>query len=156
MAATDQHELRQMQNWISPVIAGAKLEGNEIRTDGQSKSRHRMRAIFLRRLFELFCLAWAVPIGILLVLNFNSWVVGAGVGCRLRGRKNDCYIDLLGYDGPDAAERAAKLDQNDHEILGALQFVAKALEVWFSIIATSLVYDLTMLLATQSKGLPIG
>jgi hypothetical protein len=40
--------------------------------------------------------------------------------------------------------------------LGALQFVAKVLEVWFSIVAASLVYDLTMLLATQRKGVPIG
>jgi len=34
--------------------------------------------------------------------------------------------------------------------------VAKALEVWFSIVAASLVYDFTILLARQTEGLPIG
>ena len=34
--------------------------------------------------------------------------------------------------------------------------MAKALEVWFSIVAASLVYDFTILLARQTEGLPIG
>ncbi|EXJ76516.1 uncharacterized protein A1O5_01024 [Cladophialophora psammophila CBS 110553] len=121
----------------------------------ESDRRYKLSADLLRRLFDLFCLAWVVPIAILLILNYNNWTVGAGVGCRLKWRKDHCYIGLLGTDRSDTSSRAAKLDQSDHEILGALQLVAKALEVWFSIVATSLIYDLTMLLGRQGTGLPM-
>ena len=52
--------------------------------------------------------------------------------------------------------RASRLDKNDHNLLGALQFVAKALEVWFMFIATALLYDLAMIMARQEGGLPVG
>jgi hypothetical protein len=92
------------------------------------------------------------PIILLLYLNFKGWVVGAGVGCRLSSLKNACEIDRQ----LNGAEKAAKLDKIDHDILGALQIVAKVLEIWFMIIAASLVYDLTIILAAKRNGLPIG
>lgn len=88
-------------------------------------------------------------------MNYDNWIIGAGVGCRLQSHKKDCYIDLLGVDRSSPSSKAAKLDQNDHEILGALQLVAKALDVWFGAIATSLLYDLTILLGRQCTGLPV-
>lgn len=39
---------------------------------------------------------------------------------------------------------------------GALQFVAKALEVWFMFIATSLIFDIGMMFAKYGQGLPVG
>jgi len=49
-----------------------------------------------------------------------------------------------------------RFDHDDHNLLGALQLVAKALEVWFELIAGALVYLVTMLLAGKKEGLPIG
>ena len=56
----------------------------------------------------------------------------------------------------NAIQRMHQLDQNDHNALGALQFVAKALEVWFVFVATSLVYNVAMIVASRAGGLPIG
>lgn len=47
------------------------------------------------------------------------------------------------------------MEAEDHNLLGALQLVAKTLEVWFMFVAGSLVYDLAMLLARNSDGLPL-
>lgn len=152
MAVTDQYEQGQMNRLLfsnPDVVSGSKTAASK------SDRRYKLSAALLRRLFDLFCLAWIVPIAILLALNYKNWIVGAGVGCHLKWRKDDCYIGLLGIDPSDASSRAAKLDQSDHEILGVLQLVAKALEVWFSIVATSLIYDLTMLLGRHGTGLPI-
>lgn len=56
----------------------------------------------------------------------------------------------------DAIRKANELDRDDHNALGALQFVAKALEVWFMLIATTLLYDVAMLFAKKGGGLPVG
>lgn len=55
-----------------------------------------------------------------------------------------------------AIERAQKLDRDDHNTNGALQFVAKLLEIWFMIVAAGLVYDVGLLFARKGGGLPIG
>lgn len=47
---------------------------------------------------------------------------------------------------------ARQLDKADHNTLGALQFVAKMLQAWFMLIATGLVYDLSMIFAKQGDG----
>jgi hypothetical protein len=98
----------------------------------------------------LICLAWLCPITILLVLNWKAYIVGASVGC---GFKHNCDYDPFA-ENPFA--QAQRLDKRDHNIMGALQFVAKALEVWFIVIAACLAYDLTMILAAKRDGLPIG
>lgn len=56
----------------------------------------------------------------------------------------------------DAGERAARFDKNDHNVVGSLQLVAKALEAWFVFVAASLLYIVTMSIASQKEGLPIG
>ncbi|KAI9854028.1 MAG: hypothetical protein M1813_001577 [Trichoglossum hirsutum] len=157
MAETDNaRELEPLRGWPSPFVPASefpKVEGTEY---SPARRPHRTGSFVGRVVFDLFCLAWIAPIVILLVLNFRSLIVGAGVGCRLKSLKDECYIDLLNLDGPNAAMRAERLDKKDHEILGGLQFVAKALEVWFTVIAASLIYDLTILLAIKIGGLPIG
>ena len=92
---------------------------------------------------------WIAPIVTLLVLNFQNHVIGASIWCP-RGKCN-----AQAY-GDNAIATASKLDGEDHNILGALQFVAKGLEVWFMVIATSLVYDVALFLAKSNGGLPIG
>ncbi|PGG98014.1 hypothetical protein AJ79_09006 [Helicocarpus griseus UAMH5409] len=104
----------------------------------------------LRLLFDLFCLSWIAPIVILLYLNFTGWTIGSGVACRLPSYKSDCKL------WQDVPLRLAELDDKDHEILGSLQIVAKALEVWFTVVAGSLMLDLAILLAVSKIGLPMG
>ncbi|KIW17678.1 hypothetical protein PV08_04873 [Exophiala spinifera] len=152
MAAVDPSELGQMnQLHVANTTSTTRPEV----AAGKSSHRSRYAPLLSRWMFDLFCALWIVPIVFLLVQNYRNWIVGAGVGCRLSWFKHKCYIDLLSIDGSNPESKAAKLDQVDHEILGALQFVAKALEVWFGIVATSLIYDLTMLLGKHDHGLPI-
>ena len=97
---------------------------------------------------------WLAPIITLLVLNFKNHIIGASAWCP----GGHCSSGV-GSSDPAAVsntiERAAKLDRNDHNVLGALQFVAKALEVWFMLIATALLFDLAMILARMDGGLPV-
>ena len=55
-----------------------------------------------------------------------------------------------------AQKTLAKFDEEDHNLLGGLQLVAKVLEVWFVFITAALVYIVTMHLAAKHEGLPIG
>ena len=102
-----------------------------------------------RLLVPIISLLWLVPIATLLALNYTHHIIGASAWCPL-GR---CSADPL---GDDAVQRAQKLDQADHNTLGALQLVAKALDAWFMFIATSIVFDLSMIFATNGNGLPMG
>lgn len=96
---------------------------------------------------QVLGLLWLAPITYLLYINFTEHTTGASIGCR------GCALNQL---SDDAFERAQKLDRDDHNALGALLFVAKTLEVWFVFVATSLVYNVAMMLASRADGLPIG
>lgn len=98
---------------------------------------------------QLLGLAWLAPTTILLIFHFKNHIIGASAWCPT----GKCSADPLGR---TAIRRAQALDEYDHNTLGALQFVAKALEVWFVFIATSLVYNVTIMLASSGNGLPIG
>ncbi|KAH0566352.1 hypothetical protein GP486_000258 [Trichoglossum hirsutum] len=156
MVETNARELEPLRDWASPVFPAGEEPGVEETEYSLTGKPPPAGPLIKRVAVDLFCLAWIAPMITLLVLNFTGWTVGAGVGCRLKSLKRDCYVDLLDSDGPDAEERAEKLNKKDHEILGTLQFVAKALEIWFTVIAASLIYDLTILLALKIDGLPIG
>jgi hypothetical protein len=97
---------------------------------------------------QLLVLGWLAPIIALLTLNFRRYIAGASVGCGV-GSCND------NPSSQNATQRSQQLDTEDHNILGALQLVAKILEIWFIFLAGCLVYDLTMLLAKRGDGLPI-
>jgi hypothetical protein len=83
----------------------------------------------------------------LLIFHFKNHIIGASAWCPT----GKCSADPLGH---TAIRRAQALDAYDHNTLGALQFVAKALEVWFVFIASSLVYNVTLMLASSDNGLP--
>lgn len=97
---------------------------------------------------QILGLLWLAPMATLLILNWKGHVIGASAWCP-RGR---CSANPLSN---DAIQRAQKLDKDDHNTNGALQFVAKALEVWFVFVASSLVYNVAMTFAAKG-GLPIG
>jgi hypothetical protein len=115
-----------------------------------TESKHKPKSLLRTVVSQLFGLAWIGAIVALLIFNFSGWVLGASVSC---GLNKNCEYDPF---DPDAFKKAEQLDKKDHNILGALQFVAKALEVWFMVLAASLVYDVTMLLAAKDDGLPLG
>ena len=92
---------------------------------------------------------WLAPIAYLLYLNISSYVIGPSVWCP----RGHCHADPL---ASDAVGRAQRYDKHDHNTLGALQFVAKALELWFIFVACALIYHITMLLASSEHGLPVG
>jgi hypothetical protein len=113
------------------------------------QKRKRKWPTSLHILSHLIGLFWMAPILLLLVFNFKKHVIGASVWCP-KGRCNAEVFDS------NAIDQASKLDRADHDILGALQFVAKGLEVWFMVIATALVYDVALFIAKRGGGLPIG
>ncbi|KAL9581037.1 MAG: hypothetical protein Q9203_006054 [Teloschistes exilis] len=110
---------------------------------------HRRSRIFLHWLWHFLSLLWIGPIVVLLYLNFSKHVIGASAWCP----RGNC--DAQATTG-NAIQRAYELDRQDHDVNGALQFVAKALEVWFVFIATSLIYDIAILFAKKGRGLPVG
>ena len=114
----------------------------------QPQKRRRSR-IFLHWLWHIISLLWLAPIATLLYLNFSHYIIGASAWCP----KGHC--DAENY-SDSAVSRAQQLDRRDHDLNGALQFVAKALEVWFMFVATSLLYDIGVLFAKKGRGLPVG
>lgn len=116
----------------------------------EKKKNKRRWPLSWHTLSHVFGLLWMAPIIALLVLNFKQHVIGASIWCP----KEKCNAEAYG-DAANAIAKANKLDREDHDILGALQFVAKALEVWFIAVATALLYDVALYLAKQEGGLPI-
>ena len=136
-----QEKSSQIQASVQPLPGSAP----EIQRFTKSRAR-RWSWHFLSHIFALL---WLAPIIALLVLNYKRHVIGASVWCP----KGKCSADPF---GDNAIARAEELDLHDHDILGALQFVAKALEIWFMIAATSLLFDVAMLFAKRGRGLPVG
>ena len=97
-----------------------------------------------------FGVLWIAPITVLLVFNYRQFTLGASIWCPNR----QC-VQWNFTGGVDIAN-ARLLNEADHNVLGSFQFVAKALEVWFVFIATSLVYHVSIALAKRPAGLPLG
>lgn len=136
---------------LTPDMREVETSIPQLRTSEkpQGSSRKRRCGFSIYTWSHILGFAWIVPITALLVLYFKSYRIGASVWCP-RGRCNaEAY-------GDNAIAKARKLDVEDHNILGALQLVSKALEAWFMIVATGLVYDVAFHLAKSSGGLPIG
>ena len=113
------------------------------------RRRARCSRIILHWISHILNLLWIAPIATLLWLNFSHHVIGASAWCP----SGNCNAE---GNSENAVERANKLDRQDHNVNGALQFVAKALEVWFMFVATSLVYDMGIMFAKKGRGLPVG
>ena len=92
---------------------------------------------------------WLVPIFTLLVLNFKHHIIGASVWCPFGRCSSEAF-------NANAVATAVRLDKLDRDILAGLQFVAQAFEIWFLVIATAFMYDVVMIFARSSQGLPVG
>ena len=99
---------------------------------------------------HLLCILWLAPIGLLLWFNFSEKVIGPSVWCPNAAA---CSSEAYNF---TAFSRAMQLDKQDRDLLGFLQFVSKALEIWFGAVVVALVYDLTTLLARRDNGIPLG
>lgn len=139
-----------------PVVSDRILEPSAARPsdieEAQDSGHTKRRVLALRTVgtiaSQLVALAWLAPIISLLVLNFQGYIAGASVGCGV----THCEISQWGM---NVTQLVGQLDTQDRNILGALQLVAKALEIWFVFVAGHLVYDLAMVLARGGDGLPL-
>ncbi|KAL8851435.1 MAG: hypothetical protein Q9221_003614 [Calogaya cf. arnoldii] len=132
-----------------PVRQTSSNLASHVTPSAPAPVRSRRSRVVLHWLSHILSLLWIVPISILLWLNFSKRVIGASAWCP----RGNCNAE---GNSENAIERAHKLDSHDHNVTGALQFVAKALEVWFFFVATSLVYDMGVMFAKRGRGLPVG
>ncbi|KAL8903675.1 MAG: hypothetical protein Q9171_007319 [Xanthocarpia ochracea] len=132
-----------------PVQQTSPNLASHVTSPAPAPRRLRRSRVVFHWLSHILSLLWVAPIAILLWLNLSKHVIGASVWCP----RHNCNAD---GNSDNAIERATKLDRQDHNVAGALQFVAKALEVWFFFVATSLVYDMGIMFAQRGRGLPVG
>lgn len=138
-------KLSMAENPSTPNKISGEISVSPIVMEKSAKEKFGRRLTFLwSYLSPLLGLLWLAPIITLLTLNFEGYIAGASVGCGVEN------CDVLW-----STNTSQKLDARDHNILGALQLVSKALEVWFIFLAGALVYNLSMLLATKKEGLPL-
>jgi hypothetical protein len=131
-------------------------DSNNLNPTSPSSTVHEVSATKLKGrpsllwslLSQFLGLVWLAPIIVLLILNFQGYIVGASIACTVR-KCNDNPFSI------NATRTSQELNTDDHDILGALQLVAKALEMCFIFLAGCLVYDLMMLLARRGDGLPM-
>lgn len=150
LAVDDDDEIMSLKSMLrinERILSRAstfKIESPEI----VKKAQRGRRTLTWAVVSQIISLLWLIPILALLILNYRKYIIGASIWCP----RGHCSAELF---SPRAIAKAAQLDMQDHNVIGALQFVSKALEVWFVFIATSLVYDMAMLLAKKGGGLPI-
>lgn len=129
-----------------------KLAFQKENFDSPIKTRRARGSWIWAVVSQVIGVLWLAPISALLVLNYKNFVIGASVWCP-RGK---CQTDFLSDLTSVVLKKASELDRADHDVLGALQFVSKSLEVWFMFISTSLVYDVAMMFMKRGGGLPVG
>jgi hypothetical protein len=137
---------------VQGITRTSPLTPDEIAGDagfllGRPASRQRQSLWRYKHFFSwrhLIGFLWLAPALTLLILNFEGHIIGAGIGCR----GSHCRIDPY---STNQVQQAQELDKQNHDALGALLFVAKVLEVWFTYVAGCLVYNLALRLARQDR-----
>jgi hypothetical protein len=127
---------------FGPPPTNATETIHEIADTPRSDDKPRLGRVLL---IQFLGLLWIVPIVALLALNFRGYIIGSSLECSIQ----TCVAD------PNDRDTSQRRSLEDRNILGALQLIAKVLEIWFTAIVGSLVYDLTIYLATTGEGLPI-
>ncbi|KAL2850460.1 hypothetical protein BJX68DRAFT_266669 [Aspergillus pseudodeflectus] len=131
---------------LSPQTHGYPVHPSpppELETNPQLTKRGLGQFLDYRNLLGLL---WIAPAIALLILNFQGYVIGAGLNCL------GCHIDPY---SSDRVRIMQHLDRTNRNVLGGLQFVAKTLEVWFMYVAVSLVYRSVLFLSAKDRRLPI-
>ena len=105
----------------------------------------------LFHLSVFFGLLWLAPITFLLYMNFNGFVIGPELGCAWG------YCSANSYSAPTGnSETAQHFQDTSRDALGALQIVAKTLEVFFVYNACSFSWIIMKLMLASRAGLPTG
>ncbi|KAH0552843.1 hypothetical protein GP486_006957, partial [Trichoglossum hirsutum] len=127
---------------VTPYVT--VIEANNATTRGGSYKRRFLTGDSIIRLLGFL---WCVPALWALVVNFQQRIVGPSLWCTR------CYPSTTSF---DYTNQVAHLLAKDHDIIGLLQLVAKALEVWFLAVAASLLHDIISLRAKEGGGVPFG
>lgn len=96
---------------------------------------------------QVLCLLWLGPALTLLVLNFSGYVVGASIGfhrCRFNVFSNQVF------------EEEAKCNKASRTAMGWLQLASKAVEIWFMVVISGILYDVLKLLSSLENHFPVG
>ncbi|MCJ1423371.1 hypothetical protein MMC29_001254 [Sticta canariensis] len=96
---------------------------------------------------QVLCLLWLGPALALLVLNFSGYVVGASIGLH------PCRINVF---SSRTFEEVAICNKASHTAMGWLQFASKALEIWFMVVISGILYDVLKLLSSLENHFPVG
>ncbi|KAF7187507.1 hypothetical protein HII31_11131 [Pseudocercospora fuligena] len=94
---------------------------------------------------------WLAPVIAMLYLNFSGYVIGQSAWCP---HGNSCNNGTFNSDPGLSSENQLRYAKQDHNLLGTLQLVAKAVEIWFNVLALWLVYLITMDIAAKAPDLP--
>ncbi|KAL4880285.1 hypothetical protein BJY04DRAFT_219282 [Aspergillus karnatakaensis] len=114
---------------------------NNLHTLTSAHPKRRMKTLLDPR--NILGFLWLGPALTILILNFNGHIIGPGLNVS-----NRCTINPYGFEG---AGLESDNEAKNCDALGALQFVAKVIEVWFVYVAISFMYNLTAHLYTKDN-----
>ena len=136
----------------NPPVINPLATNNPRNSPQVSSSDHTKRGIISTCVIQTVYVLWLVPILTLLYFNLRTHIVGASVWCP----QKKCHAGIFNPVISTSLENLRRFDKRDHNLLGALQIVAKIIEIWFTLIVAALVSRLTYLLAKRENGLTIG
>ncbi|KAL2846189.1 hypothetical protein BJY01DRAFT_247361 [Aspergillus pseudoustus] len=132
---------------VSADPSGAPQAQSETRATGGPVHGPKRKLIRFLDPRNIVGFLWLGPALALLILNFRNHIIGSGLNCR-----SHCRIDPY---STGQVEQIERLDGTNRDVLGALQFVAKGLEVWFMYVAASFIYILAVNLSAKDDRLPV-
>lgn len=121
------------------------LQPQQVDPSGLDLVKEGFRRILQPR--NLVGFLWLGPSIAILVLNFRGHIIGAGLNCG-----SHCRIDPY---STSQIEQIDRLDGTNRDVLGALQFVAKGLEIWFMYVAAGFIYRIALHLSAKDNRLPV-
>jgi hypothetical protein len=129
-------------------------EGDDRPTSGsyQPSQSAEKRKLLVTCLIQALSFMWIPFVLTFMVFNFMNHIVGATLWCLGK----HCDVELFNPVISIPIENLERFDKRDHNILGAMQILAKVFEIWFGLIVAALVFLTTFRIAEKKKGLPIG
>jgi hypothetical protein len=96
---------------------------------------------------HVLCLLWLAPAISLLALNLRQHIVGASIGCF------SCRLNPF---STVTFQQEVKFNERDRNALGGMQLASKALEIWFMIVISGVLYDLLVIFSNGTNDFPLG
>lgn len=95
---------------------------------------------------QVLCLLWLGPALTLLVLNFRGYVIGASISLH------PCHLNVF---SSQAFEQEAKCNKASNVAMAGMQFASKAVEIWFMVVISGILYDVLKLLSNLENHFPV-